>query len=524
MTATPNQPAGDEREAIALIAPGHWDTSEGHEMAVEYAARDRASLMMGDLSDFALANAQFMADRNSIDLIAFQTAAKQRIRWLSVQLAAALSPDRGQAEAWPTFESAPKDGRYILAVVAPDRGRHLEHHAGRVFAIRHEGQTPSGYDLGWAVYPGFGGASDHDFTKWCPIPAFPATPSDRGQAMSTPATKIVEDCFAEDILKQSTRLKVFPDEGESPGTWQQRVRKAAILAALADQPAMSTHDETCWLIEKCAKIADKRRVEERAKGNLSKGHVAEEIASDIRALATPFTPDDVGRAAEVERLTHVIDRDRYVAAIGLEAIRKAIGGHAWLLEGRGPYAWDDDRYRQEFGDAMRNIEAALEPLAQLASDKSDCTRDSIKVQEARDAARQFLASRATPSTPGVREALEGGGVGREYRKTATITAVQWWKMGDHPAVVMTDDVSPAIEAGHAIPWIRTLEGGHIVTPGDWIATGAKGEHWPIKADIFALTYEPVATSAPTGERTWPECLDGNASHNRRARATHSERT
>ena len=80
---------------------------------------------------------------------------------------------------------------------------------------------------------------------------------------------------------------------------------------------------------------------------------------------------------------------------------------------------------------------------------------------------------------------------REFRKTATIRASQWFKLGDHPAVM------PYYKDGHTNDlmgdkgWIDTLEGGYIVTPGDWIATGAQGEHWPIKPDIFAATYEPV---------------------------------
>ena len=40
-------------------------------------------------------------------------------------------------------------------------------------------------------------------------------------------------------------------------------------------------------------------------------------------------------------------------------------------------------------------------------------------------------------------------------------------------------------------YINTLEGGHIVTPGDWIICGVKGEFYPCKPDIFAVTYEPV---------------------------------
>lgn len=44
---------------------------------------------MDHVSDFDLANRVFMADRNDLDLIVWQTAAKERIRWLSIELAKA---------------------------------------------------------------------------------------------------------------------------------------------------------------------------------------------------------------------------------------------------------------------------------------------------------------------------------------------------------------------------------------------------------------------------------------------------
>lgn len=40
-------------------------------------------------------------------------------------------------------------------------------------------------------------------------------------------------------------------------------------------------------------------------------------------------------------------------------------------------------------------------------------------------------------------------------------------------------------------WIETLEGGHAVTPGDYVITGVKGERYPCKPDIFEATYEPA---------------------------------
>ena len=75
---------------------------------------------------------------------------------------------------WQDIETAPRDGSFILAIVAPNDSRHLGHQSGRAFVIRHEGVMVSGFDLGWAVYPGFGGASDCDFTHWMPLPQPPS--------------------------------------------------------------------------------------------------------------------------------------------------------------------------------------------------------------------------------------------------------------------------------------------------------------------------------------------------------------
>lgn len=43
-----------------------------------------------------------------------------------------------------------------------------------------------------------------------------------------------------------------------------------------------------------------------------------------------------------------------------------------------------------------------------------------------------------------------------------------------------------------IPAIKTLEGFHEISPGDWIITGVAGERYPCKPAIFAATYELVA--------------------------------
>jgi len=75
----------DQTEAL----PGHWETATGREMAERYLLQERQDLVHGDLSDFTVANAVYLASRSDLDLIRWQTAAKERIRWLSAQLAKA---------------------------------------------------------------------------------------------------------------------------------------------------------------------------------------------------------------------------------------------------------------------------------------------------------------------------------------------------------------------------------------------------------------------------------------------------
>lgn len=106
----------------------------------------------------------------------------------------------------------------------------------------------------------------------------------------------------------------------------------------------------------------------------------------------------------------------------------------------------------------------------------------------------------------------------KYRKKPVIIeATQWFKNGDHP-----EDGTETFEGGgfkgellegkvvryyrspdcggqnkcklcnsimHLHGWIETLEGGHVVCPGDLIITGVQGERYPCKPDIFKMSYE-----------------------------------
>src|SRR5260221_6256938 len=108
----------------------------------------------------------------------------------------------------------------------------------------------------------------------------------------------------------------------------------------------------------------------------------------------------------------------------------------------------------------------------------------------------------------------------KYRKKPiVIEAEQWFKNGDHsqdncetfigsdglpfqgegqivryfrnPDVPGANLCNYCQKTMHYHGWIDTLEGGHIVCPGDYIITGVKQEMYPCKPDIFAATYEPV---------------------------------
>jgi len=104
---------------------------------------------------------------------------------------------------------------------------------------------------------------------------------------------------------------------------------------------------------------------------------------------------------------------------------------------------------------------------------------------------------------------------RWRKKPVVIEAVQWF-----PGVEV-EGVEPEMGASCVDPqcgdstwdhactaggptgrhFVRTLEGDHRVSPGDWIITGVKGERYPCKPDIFEATYEPADDGGPSPSST-----------------------
>lgn len=103
----------------------------------------------------------------------------------------------------------------------------------------------------------------------------------------------------------------------------------------------------------------------------------------------------------------------------------------------------------------------------------------------------------------------------KYRnKPIEIEAQQWWPPGDerHDPAMLRDIRSEPTGPGRvlrvgdlflAMPGhlrdiggddiykIRTRNDDLRVMPGDWIITGANGEKYPCKPDIFEATYEAI---------------------------------
>ena len=90
------------------------------------------------------------------------------------------------------------------------------------------------------------------------------------------------------------------------------------------------------------------------------------------------------------------------------------------------------------------------------------------------------------------------------KKPVVVEAYQWFKVSDyiegktrdvdyyrHPEVCGSSSCKHCGEIMYLHGWIDTLEGGHIVCPGDYIITGIKGEKYPCKPDIFKETYREV---------------------------------
>jgi hypothetical protein len=140
---------------------------------------------------------------------------------------------------------------------------------------------------------------------------------------------------------------------------------------------------------------------------------------EIRARAAAEQTRDTVRAenaklwSDISQLEDALHRDKTGLAAALGQIRATVNGRAWVAEGRGPYEWDDDRYKAEAGDALRTVaeiaESALRSsgdLARMAANRGPA-RDSEErrelaavVDRVREAGAWLAAAGFDDSPPG----------------------------------------------------------------------------------------------------------------------------
>lgn len=83
---------------------------------------------------------------------------------------------------------------------------------------------------------------------------------------------------------------------------------------------------------------------------------------------------------------------------------------------------------------------------------------------------------------------------RYRKKPVEVEAFQWQNpLSDIPGWALEAlQKGRIVDLGNGFATIATPEGPMLTNPGDWIICGVKGELYPCRPDIFAMTYEGVA--------------------------------
>lgn len=80
------------------------------------------------------------------------------------------------------------------------------------------------------------------------------------------------------------------------------------------------------------------------------------------------------------------ERDRTEIVIAVNALTDAFARRDWLIRGgRGSYEWDDDRFRDEFRDAMEEFQPHIDQLRKIGADRTNCPKTQAEVIAARAA-------------------------------------------------------------------------------------------------------------------------------------------
>jgi hypothetical protein len=105
-----------------------------------------------------------------------------------------------------------------------------------------------------------------------------------------------------------------------------------------------------------------------------------QIKLDAAIAAAQPVPAEGAQAAQF-----ALERDRTKVAECVTRLKHTLENYHWLIEGRGSYEWDDDRWHQEFKTVCELLQKDLEPMVRIAADWSNCPTKWEDVQAARAA-------------------------------------------------------------------------------------------------------------------------------------------
>lgn len=79
----------------------------------------------------------------------------------------------------------------------------------------------------------------------------------------------------------------------------------------------------------------------------------------------------------------------------------------------------------------------------------------------------------------------------KYRKKPVEIEAIKYKYDLDNIIELIEFVGENLKVIDGTPYIKTLEGNMMISDGDYVIKGVKGEFYPCKPDIFEQTYEKV---------------------------------
>lgn len=129
-----------------------------------------------------------------------------------------------------------------------------------------------------------------------------------------------------------------------------------------------------------------------------------EELSEIARLREKLAAVEGERDAARQALEH--DRAKVITACN--QFNDAFARRSWLLDSRGPYEWDDDRYRDEFRGAYDELAAPMVTLTAIGKDWSNCPTNHDEIMRSRqDHRARAEAAEARATAAEAREAELG---------------------------------------------------------------------------------------------------------------------